>query len=126
MILNYYKIAVRNILRHKIYSSINVVGLAVGMASSILILLFVCDELASDRFHKNADNIYRVYAIVDENGEKLPVALTPKAVAGALKKDFPEVVNSVCLARGGNILIKYTDQWFNEEQVGYTLSLIHI
>ena len=120
MILNYYKIAVRSILRHKVYSSINLAGLAIGMSSSILILLFVHDELAFDRFHKNADNIYRVYAIIEENGEKLPVALTPKAVAGALKKDFPEIVNSVCLARGGNILIKYNDTWISENQISYT------
>lgn len=120
MLANYFKIAIRNIRRQKVYTTINIAGLAIGMASSILILLFVYDELACDRFHKNADNIYRVYAIIEESGEKLPVALTPKAVAGALEKDFAEVVNSVCLARGGSILIKYADQWFNEEPVGYT------
>jgi len=120
MLANYFKIAIRNIRRQKLYTTINIAGLAIGMASSILILLFVSDELACDRFHKNADNIYRVYAIIEENGEKLPVALTPKAVAGALEKDLAEIVNAVCLARGGNLLIKYTDQWFNEEQVGYT------
>lgn len=83
-------------------------------------MLFVFDELASDKFHKNADNIYRVYAIIEESGEKLPVALTPKALAGALKKDLPEVVNSVCLACGGNVLIKYNDQWISENPVIYT------
>lgn len=120
MFSNHFKTAYRNIRRQKLYTSINVAGLAIGMASSILILLFVNDELAFDKFHKNADNIYRVYAIIEESGEKLPVALTPKALAGALKKDFPEVVNSVCLARGGNILIRYSDQWISEKQVSYT------
>jgi putative ABC transport system permease protein len=120
MFKNYLTVAVRNIRRQKLYTTINVAGLAIGMASSILILLFVFGELSIDKFHKHADSIYRVYAIIKESGEKLPVALTPKDVAGALKKDLPEVVNSVCLARGGNILLKYTDQWFNEKQVGYT------
>jgi hypothetical protein len=88
MLANYFKIAIRNIRRQKVYTIINIAGLAIGMASSILILLFVYDELACDRFHPNADNIYRVYAIIEESGEKLPVALTPKTVAGALEKDF--------------------------------------
>ena len=62
MILNYYKIAVRSILRHKVYSSINVAGLALGMASSILILLFVHDELAFDRFHKDPDGEFKPWS----------------------------------------------------------------
>ena len=102
------------------YTTINVIGLAIGMASSILILLFVYDELAFDRFHKNADNIYRVYAIIEEEGEKLPVALTPKVLADTLKKEFPEVVNSVCLAHGWNIQIKYNGQWISVKRVSYT------
>jgi hypothetical protein len=60
MFSNYIKIAIRNILRHKVYSIINIVGLAVGMASTILILLWVQFELSYDRYHENADRIYRL------------------------------------------------------------------
>ena len=60
MFKNYLKIALRNIVRHKLYSTINIAGLAVGMARCILILLWVQDELSYDKFHENADYIYRV------------------------------------------------------------------
>ena len=53
-------VAVRNIIRHKVYTLINLMGLAVGMACTILILLWIQDELSYDRFHENADDIYRV------------------------------------------------------------------
>ena len=60
MLKNYLKIAFRNIVRFKVFSSINIFGLAVGIASSILIFLFVRNELSYDAFHKNADDIYLV------------------------------------------------------------------
>ena len=91
MISSYLKTALRNIRRQKLYTLINVTGLAIGVATSILILLFVYEELTTDRFHKNADQIYRVYTILEDNEKKLPAALTPSALAEALKKDYPEV-----------------------------------
>ena len=60
MLKNYLKIAIRNLFRHKAFSFINIVGLAVGMACTVLILLWVQDELSYDKFFKNADNIYLV------------------------------------------------------------------
>jgi putative ABC transport system permease protein len=60
MFKNYLKIALRNILKYKAYSLINILGLAVGMASCILILLYVHDELSYDKYHEKADQIYRV------------------------------------------------------------------
>jgi putative ABC transport system permease protein len=59
MFKNYLKIALRNIVRQKVYSSINIAGLAIGMACFILISLWVRDELSYDRFHENGDRIYR-------------------------------------------------------------------
>ena len=58
MFRNYLTIAIRNLLRHRVYSAINILGLAVGMACCFLILLFVQDELSYDRFHEKADRIY--------------------------------------------------------------------
>ena len=60
MFKNYLKIAVRNLLKYKTYSIINVSGLAIGIACCLLILLYIQDELSYDRFHDNADQIYRV------------------------------------------------------------------
>lgn len=120
MFFNYFKIAFRNIRRQKLYTIINVSGLAIGVATSILILLFIYEELTTDKFHKNADQIYRVYTILEDNEKKLPAALTPSALAEALKKDFPEVTDAVCVARVGGNLIRYRDQWMTAETVYYT------
>ena len=59
MIRNYVRIALRNLLKHKAYSAINITGLAVGMACSLLILLYVREEIGFDRFHEHAGSIYR-------------------------------------------------------------------
>ena len=121
MFSNYFKIALRNIRRQKLYTIINVTGLAIGMASSILILLFVYDELTFDKFHENADQIYRVYFILEENGKKLPIAITPSPLAAALKNDCPEVSDAVCVKSGGSILIRYQKQWTTAKPVSYTV-----
>ena len=68
MFKNYLKIAWRNIVRHKGYSFINIFGLAVGLASCIMILLWVQDEMSYDRFHKNAGAIHRVIVQATEPG----------------------------------------------------------
>ncbi|MGD9237797.1 MAG: ABC transporter permease [Desulfobacterales bacterium] len=120
MFYNYLKTALRNIRRQKLYTIINVTGLAVGVAAFILILLFVYEELTTDTFHKNADQIYRVYAILEDTEKKLPAALTPLALAEALKKDYPEVSDAVCVARVGGNLIRYRDQWITAETLYYT------
>ncbi len=93
MIVNYLKIAFRNMKRHKGYSFINIAGLAIGMAICILILLWVQDELNFDRFHENAENIYRVYMNDQNYGVVWPIVSIP--VGPALKQEFPEVIDSV-------------------------------
>ena len=65
MLRNYINVAVRNILRHKVHSSINVVGLAIGLAAFVLIFLYVADEISYDRYHEKADRIYRVASLVE-------------------------------------------------------------
>ena len=69
MFKNYIKVAFRNIFRHRGYSLINILGLAIGMACCILILLWVQHEISYDRFHDNADNIYRVVEMQQQSGE---------------------------------------------------------
>ena len=71
MFKNYFKIAMRNLSRNKIYSFINIAGLSIGLACAMLILLYVKDEVSYDRFHKNANNIYRITTQgIDKNGVK--------------------------------------------------------
>ena len=90
MVSNYLKTALRNLLRHKVFSGINIVGLAVGMACTLLILLWVQDELSYDRFHKNADCIY----LVLRGGKDGPTAVSSRLLAPALKDDLPQVINA--------------------------------
>jgi putative ABC transport system permease protein len=97
MFKNYLKIALRNILKHKVYSLINIFGLAIGMACSILILLWVRDELSYDRFHQNADRIYRVTREwKNRDGEtSLHLARVAPPIGPLLKNDFPNIVEDV-------------------------------
>jgi len=93
MIQNYLKVAFRKITRQKVFSIINIAGLAIGMAICILILLWVQDELNYDKFHKNADDIYRIIMHDWNYGIVWPVVSIP--VGPALKQEFPEIFDSV-------------------------------
>ncbi len=94
MYKNYFKIAVRNLLKHKGYSFINIFGLAVGMASCLLILLFVNNELSFDGFHEKKASIYRLDEVQTFGAVSAQkVALTMFPMGPAMHEDFPEVVN---------------------------------
>ena len=119
MIESYVRIALRNFLRHRLYSAINVGGLAVGLACTILIILFVHNELSYDRFHKNAGSIFRVLT-----ESKVPTgppdvdAYTPMPLVPALRTEYPEVLHAARFNSGGTI-ISAGDRSFDEE-VMYT------
>jgi len=121
MLKNYFKIALRSLLRHKSISFINIVGLAVGIASCLLVLLFVQDELSYDRYNKDADRIYRIAKdFGNDDGSLLPDATTPPALAPAMQKFIPEVahVTRVFPGWGSKTLIQYgDDKKFLEERV---------
>ena len=97
MIKSYLKITFRHLLRRKGYLFINTAGLAIGLATSILILLFVRDELSYDRHHENADKIYRISLIVNMQGSYLHAPITPAPMAAAILEDLPEVKSVVRL-----------------------------
>ena len=91
MFRNYLKIAWRNIIRNKTFSFINIFGLGLGTAASLLIFLWVQDELAVDAFHKNGANIYTVYEREFSDGKINGGLWTQGLLAGELKKKFPEI-----------------------------------
>jgi putative ABC transport system permease protein len=95
MIKNYFKVAFRNLYRNKGFSVINISGLAVGMASAILILLWIQNEISYDRFFKNTDRIYMMYNRDKFDGELQTWNSTPTPMAAALKRDYPEVEDAV-------------------------------
>jgi len=115
MIRNYFKIAWRNITRHKAYSFINLSGLAIGMASSILILLWVQNELSYDRFHKNADQTYRITC--DASGFK--AAVNTAGMPAGLKAQMPEIKNTVRLSHLSSNLFEAGTRKFEEKRVFY-------
>src|SRR5215468_3276313 len=91
MLKNFFNVAFRNLLRNKGFSIINISGLAIGMASAILILLWVENEISYDRFHKNGDRLYEVYSndVIDNSIRSLTA--TPEIMAPILENDAPEI-----------------------------------
>ncbi len=91
MLKNYFKIAIRNILRFKLYSFINVVGLSLGIASFALIFSYVYNEMNYDTFHKDAKNIYRIYSVskAPGNASETYLAVTPDPLPKVLQNDYP-------------------------------------
>lgn len=93
MLKNYLKIALRNIKRHKGYSFINIAGLAIGIACCILILLWIQDEFSFDKFHENADELYRVVGDLQIEDQISRLARTPNPLGPALVAEYPEIIN---------------------------------
>lgn len=111
MLKNYFKTAYRNLLRHKFYSAITILGLATGIACFLLIFMFIQDEVRYDRFHTKADRIYRMVGKLDaEEGQGEESSSNPPPVAKALKTDYPH-------------LIEETVRFFNFQQPTLTLEI---
>jgi len=117
MLKNYLKIALRNILRFKTYSLINIIGLAVGVACFITLFLFITDELGYDAYNKDADRIYRVYVKMSINGKESLNAKTSAPLGAALAHDFPEVINFTRIGFFGNHVFRYQDKEFREWRI---------
>ncbi|MET7253795.1 ABC transporter permease [Dyadobacter fermentans] len=91
MLKNYLKIAFRNLLRNKAFSAINILGLSVGMASAVLILFWMYNEISYDRFHKNKDYLYEAWNRGTFDGKLQCWNSTPQVLGPALKAEYPEV-----------------------------------
>ncbi|MFC1493276.1 ABC transporter permease [candidate division KSB1 bacterium] len=118
MFKNYLKVALRNIFKHKIYSIINISGLTIGMASCFLIYLFVQHELSYDRYHENADRIYRVI-VSDTDDTNEGYAGSPAPLAKALMDKYPEIENTIRFddfAFKEKTMLRYGDRSFNEDK----------
>jgi putative ABC transport system permease protein len=98
MILNYIKIAIRNVVSNKIYSGLNIGGLALGIASSMLIFLWVQDELNIGTQYKNASSLYRIMEREFTDGKIVADEDTPGLLADELKREFPEIKYAAALS----------------------------
>lgn len=119
MFKNYIKTALRNLFKHKGYSLINIAGLAIGMTSCLLILLYVQHELGYDSFNEKADRIYRVAGSYRYGGRDFEDAASPAPMAGVMVKDYPEVIDAVRFFKYGNFIAQYKDNSFKERRVFY-------
>jgi putative ABC transport system permease protein len=117
MFKNYFKVAWRNIARHKGYSFINIFGLAVGMACALFILSWVQDELSFDRFHANARTLYRVEQDQATGQGKFHVNVTPFPMGPVLKAEIPEIKDATRAASPGVLLVRYGENAFFETRV---------
>ncbi len=108
MLKNYVKIALRNLQKYKTYAVINMAGLAVGLAACLLIVLFVQDELSYERFHDNADRIYRVVEDKQMEDRVSHLATTFTPLAPALTSEFP-VVEATARLYPYPVLVRHGD-----------------
>jgi len=122
MFKNYLVIAWRNIKKSKAYSALNILGLAMGLAVFILIMLFVRTELGYDRYHANARTIYRVVQEQPGNfylGSNV-FAVTPGPLAAAMVQDFPEVLAATRIDDWSDVLVRVGEKTFLEKKVYWT------
>lgn len=116
MLKNFFKITIRNIIRQKIYSVINIAGLAIGIACSIIITTFILHELSYDKFHDKADRIFRLILDGKIGEEELKSAWTAVPTAAAFVEEFPEVIDATRLEQWDNMLIRYGEKSFLEDK----------
>lgn len=116
MFQNYISVALRNLYKHKLYSAINIIGLAVGLAACILIMLFVRDELSYDKFWSNADRIYRLNTTFSPPGREPFVTVSAQGpTKHALKSYFPEDVDKVTRFNSMRVVLQKQDDVFSEQ-----------
>ena len=119
MLKNYLKTALRNLWKNKAFTAINIVGLAAGLAVCLLIVLYVSDELSYDRYNPNAERIYRLDADIYFNNTQFSSAASPKPMAPALAKDYPQVEQMVRIISDGNILVRKGNDNIQDHKVAY-------
>jgi len=119
MLKNYFKIAWRNLARNRVFSAINIAGLAIGLASCMLISLYVIDELSFDRFHEKSDRIVRATFKGTMQGGIINESHVMPPTAAALKADYPEVLESTRLRQGGKPLVLLNNKLYTDEKLAF-------
>src|SRR5215210_6616991 len=119
MFKNHIKIAIRNLWRNKAFSAINIFGLAIGIATCLIIMLFVQNELSYDRYNEKADQIVRVVFKGSVQGENMKEANIMPPVAQTLKADYPEVLEATRLRDYGRPRITYGEKSFKDDAFAY-------
>ncbi len=124
MFKNYIKTAFRNLLKSKFYSSINIFGLAVGLSTCLLILLYVKDELSFDKYNTKADRIYRVNNEIKFGNNHMDLAVAAALQGSAMVREIPQVEQYTRIRWYGGFLIKKGNENVQENRVGYADSTL--
>ena len=118
MLKNYFKTAIRHLFKNKIYLSLNVLGLAIGMASALLLFFYVQHELSYDKFHLKGDRIYRVLESFKNGDAYTTTALSPYKIAPLLAENHPGVESYVRIdGTVGRRLVKFGENEFSERSI---------
>jgi putative ABC transport system permease protein len=119
MLHNYITVALRNIIKHKLFSAINIAGLTVGMTACLFIFIYVKDELSFDRFHRDADNIYRIGLMGRMAGQEFNTTASSYRVGPTMAEEIPGVQDFVRSWRAAVSVFKYDEKAFVEKRVLY-------
>jgi putative ABC transport system permease protein len=119
MLQNYLNIAMRNLIKHRFYTLINVTGLAIGVASCLIITLYIMYEFSYDKHFAGSEKIYRVDSEIMFNGNHYTLAVMPAPAAAVLQKDFPEVESSVRFRQWGWRRVKRDVESIKEQYTVY-------
>lgn len=117
MLRNYINVAIRNILKHKFFSFINIIGMTIGITACLLIVIYISDELSYDKFHANADRIYHVALHGRIAGQDINTSTTCPPMAQALVADIPEVEAATRLRQMYGVAVKNQEKVFSEDNV---------
>lgn len=117
MFQNYFKVALRNILKHKFYSTLNIAGLAFGLTACFLIGLYVFDELSFDRFHRESENVYRIKLFGKIGEQEIKTTSSCPPLAAAMVQEIPGVEESTRIDERSNLIFKYDDKAFTEKMI---------
>ena len=118
MFKNYLQIAIRTLIKNKTYSLINIAGLAISLAASILLMLWVWDELSFDKFHSKVDRIYVPSPTFDKDRKQV-WGNTPAPLATFAKREIPAVDDVCRTSDNGDILMEYNGKKFTEKRTAY-------
>ena len=117
MIKNYFKVALRNIARHKFFSIINIAGLTMGIAACLFVVMYIYDELNYDHIHEKGERMYRVGLHGKLAGQEIFTTTTCNPMSRALVEEIPEVEEAIRVNDMGEWIFRYEDMAFNEEGI---------
>ncbi len=119
MFRNFFKIAIRNILKEKFYSLINILGLTIGITGALFVIIYITDELNFDRFHSRIDQMYRVWINGKIAGQEFKGTWTSPPVAFTFMEEIPEVEAACRINLVNDVILRYEDKVFTEDEVFY-------